>query len=89
MSSEEGGFGSFLCRYTGGVRGCVNDDGSSVVRRRASAVAVETVRGVCGREIPKAEGLRVRVEELDGDGMDDAEGEDAARLPKGVELRQG
>lgn len=61
-----GGNGNSLCTLAGGVLGCVYAFGLSVVTRSASSVAEAIVRGVCGIEIPKADGLDVWLGERDG-----------------------
>ena len=55
-----------MCTLAGGVRGCVYAFGLSVVTSRASRVAEAVVRGVCGMEMPRADGLGVWLGERDG-----------------------
>jgi hypothetical protein len=52
-----GGGGSSLYTPVGGVLGCMYAPRLSVVASRASAV----VRGVCGIDIPRADGLGLRL----------------------------
>jgi hypothetical protein len=61
-----GGKGNSLCTLAGGVLGCVYVFGLSEVTSRASSVAGAIVRGVCGIEMPRADGLGVWLGERDG-----------------------
>jgi hypothetical protein len=61
-----GGKGSSLCTLAGGVLGCVYAFGLSVVTKSACSVAEAIVRGVCGIEMPRADGLDVWLGERDG-----------------------
>ena len=63
---SSGGKGSSLCTLAGGVLGCVYALGLSVVTKSASSVAEAIVRGVCGIDIPRADGLGVWLGERDG-----------------------
>jgi hypothetical protein len=61
-----GGKGNSLCTLAGGVLGCVYALGLSVDTSRASRVAEAIVRGVCGIEMPRADGLGVWLGEREG-----------------------
>ena len=61
-----GSKGNSLCTLAGGVLGCVYALGLSVVTKSASRVGEAIVRGVCGIEMPRADGLGVWLGERDG-----------------------